>query len=64
MSSAAAAEELWGLDADDPALHRFLDVVGYLLGHPSPLDRLDAAGARDAVQVTLTDMVRRHAQTR
>ena len=60
----ARARELWGLDDDDPALHRFLDVVGFLLGHPSPLGRLDAAGARDAVQVTLTDMVRRHAQTK
>ena len=47
-----------------PALRRYLDVVGYLLGHDSPLDRLDAAGVRDAVLVTLTDMVRRHAQTR
>ena len=43
---------------------RYLDVVGYLLGHDSPLDRLDAAGARDAVVVTLTEMVRRHAETR
>ena len=60
----ARARELWGLDDDDPALLRFLDVVGFLLGHPSPLGRLDAAGARDAVQVTLTDMVRRHAQTK
>jgi class 3 adenylate cyclase len=59
----ARAEELWGLDTDDPAMQRFLDVVGHLLGHPSPLDKLDAAGARDTVQVTLTDMIRRHAQT-
>ena len=48
----------------DPALRRYLDVVGFLLGHDSPLDRLDAAGARDAVLVTLTEMVRRHAETR
>ena len=60
----ARAGELWGLGRDDPALVRYLDVVGYLLGHDSPLDRLDAAGARDAVVVTLTEMVRRHAETR
>ena len=60
----ARAAELWGLGPQDDALPRFLDVVGHLLGHPSPLDKLDAAGARDAVQVTLTEMVRRHAQTK
>jgi class 3 adenylate cyclase/tetratricopeptide (TPR) repeat protein len=60
----ARAQELWNLDAADPALRRYLDVVGFLLGHDSPLDRLDAAGARDAVLVTLTEMVRRHAETR
>ena len=60
----ARAQELWNLDAADPALRRYLDVVSFLLGHDSPLDRLDAAGARDAVLVTLTEMVRRHAETR
>src|SRR4051794_19951992 len=60
----ARAGELWGLTPGDPALQRYLDVAGYLLGHDSPLDRLDAAGARDAVLGTLTEMVRRHAETR
>jgi class 3 adenylate cyclase/tetratricopeptide (TPR) repeat protein len=60
----ARAQELWNLPPDDPALARYLDVVSFLLGHDSPLDRLDAAGARDAVLVTLTEMIRRHAQTR
>lgn len=61
---AGRAVDLWGLKPDDAALTKYIDVIGHLLGHGSPLDRLDAAGARDAVQVTLTDMVRRHAQTR
>jgi class 3 adenylate cyclase/tetratricopeptide (TPR) repeat protein len=60
----ARAEDLWGLQPDDPALGRYLDAAAHLLGHPSSLDRLDAAGARDAVQVTLTDMVRRQAMRR
>ena len=58
------ATELWGLTPDDPELRRYLEVIRFLLGHDSPLDRLDAAGARDMVLVTLTEMVRRHAQTR
>ncbi len=58
------ATELWGLAPDDPEVRRYLDVIRFLLAHDSSLDRLDAAGARDAVLVTLTEMVRRHAQTR
>jgi class 3 adenylate cyclase/tetratricopeptide (TPR) repeat protein len=63
-SITSRAGELWALDRDDPAVARYVDVVAHLLGHPSTLDRLDAPGARDAVQVTLTDMVRRQALTR
>jgi class 3 adenylate cyclase/tetratricopeptide (TPR) repeat protein len=61
---AARALELWGMAPDDPAVRRYLDVIRFLLGHDSSLDRLDAAGARDTVLVTLTEMVRHHAQTR
>ena len=49
-SSSRGRSELWGLDAGDAdaaALPRRRS--RFLLGHPSPLDRLDAAGARDAV---------------
>ena len=38
--------------------------ISHLFGHPSDLDRLDAAGARDAVARRVTDMMRRHASTR
>ena len=34
------------------------------MGHPSDLDRLDAAGARDVLTGALTEMMRRSAQTR
>ena len=64
----AAVEEhshdLWGLESGDAELERFVDAIAYLLGHPSELDRLDAAGARDVVATAVTDMMRRHAQTR
>ena len=39
-------------------------MIAYLLGHPSELDRLDAAGARDVIAAAVTEMMRRHAQTR
>jgi class 3 adenylate cyclase/tetratricopeptide (TPR) repeat protein len=58
------AGELWSLAPEDPKLQRYVDVVAYLLGQDSALDRLDAAGARDTVLTTLTEMVRRHAETR
>ena len=58
------ARALWGLAADDSALQRYIDVVAHLLGHETSLDRLDAAGARDAVIDTLTEMIRRNAETR
>ena len=45
-------------------MQRFLDAITHLLGHPSELDRLDAAGARDVIAAAVTDMMRRHAQTR
>ncbi|MET0326033.1 MAG: AAA family ATPase, partial [Ilumatobacteraceae bacterium] len=58
------AAELWGLEPGSTELRRYLDAITYLLGHPSAFDRLDPAGVRDAIAATLTDMLRRHAQTR
>ena len=60
----AKAHDIWGLEADDAEVQRFLDVITHLLGHPSELDRLDAAGARDVIAAAVTDMMRHHAQTR
>ncbi len=58
------AHELWELPPGDPEVERYLDTIGYLLGQPSALDRLDAAGAGDVVAGAVTDMLRRSAQTR
>jgi class 3 adenylate cyclase/tetratricopeptide (TPR) repeat protein len=58
------AGELWNLAPEDPTLRRYMDVVAFLLGQDSAIDRLDAAGARDTVMTTMTEMVRRHAETR
>ena len=58
------ANELWGLESGDPELDWYVDAIGYLVGQPSDLDRLDAAGARDVLTGALTEMMRRSAQTR
>ena len=58
------APELWGLEPGAAELQRYLDAITFLLGLPSPLERLDPAGTRDAIAGTLTQMLRRHAQTR
>ena len=55
---------MWGLEPGAAELQRYLDTITFLLGLPSPLERLDPAGTRDAIAGTLTDMLRRHAQTR
>jgi hypothetical protein len=63
----AAVEEhsydLWGLESGDAELERFVDAIAYLLGHPSELDRL-MPPAPVIVATAVTDMLRRHAQTR
>jgi class 3 adenylate cyclase/tetratricopeptide (TPR) repeat protein len=58
------SSELWGLASGSAESDRFLTVIAHLFGHPSELDRLDAAGARDAVAGALTEMMRRHAAQR
>lgn len=56
--------ELWSLAPGDGPLTDLIEVVNYVVGNPSALDRLDAATARDRVTGVVTDMMRRHAQTR
>jgi len=58
------AHELWDLEPGHPDVERYADAIRYLLGQPSDLDRLDAAGAGDVVTGVLTEMLRRSAQTR
>ncbi|MGH9269793.1 MAG: adenylate/guanylate cyclase domain-containing protein, partial [Ilumatobacteraceae bacterium] len=54
---------VWGLRPDDVVVTRYLDVIFHLLGHPSPLDRVDAAGARDAVATAVLEMLSGHGGT-
>jgi class 3 adenylate cyclase/tetratricopeptide (TPR) repeat protein len=58
------AGELWDLEPGHPDVERYADAIRYILGQPSDLDRLDAAGARDVVTGVLSEMMRRSAQTR
>jgi len=55
---------LWSLSAGDEALESLIDVALHLFGLQSGLERLDAAAANDRITAVITDMVRRHAQTR
>ena len=57
------AAAVWGLHPGDEVVARYLDVIFHLLGHPSPLDRVDAAGARDAVATAVLEMLSGHSGT-
>ena len=58
------SKELWSLGPGDDLLERLLGVIAYLFGHPSELDELDPAGARDRISGVVTEAMRSHAQTR
>jgi class 3 adenylate cyclase/tetratricopeptide (TPR) repeat protein len=58
------SKELWSLQPGDDLLERLLGVIAYLFGHPSELDELDPAGARDRINDVVTEAMRSHAQTR
>jgi len=58
------ADDLWSLKPGDELLEQLLGVIAYLFGHPSDLDELDPAGARDRITGVVTDAMRCHAQTR
>ena len=55
---------MWSLKPGDDLLERLLGVIAYLFGHPSELDELDPAGARDRITGVVTETMRCHAQTR
>ncbi|MGI9029895.1 MAG: ATP-binding protein [Ilumatobacteraceae bacterium] len=57
------AWSVWGLRPGDEVLERYVDVIFHLLGHPSTLDRVDAAAARDTVAATVLEMLSGHAGT-
>lgn len=54
--------ETFGVDAAAPGAGEELEAFLHLLGHPSELDRLDPAGARDVLFGTVIGAVRRRAE--
>lgn len=58
------SRDLWSLEPGAEPLEALIGVINYVSGNPSELDQLDAATARDRVTSVVTDMMRRHAQTR
>jgi class 3 adenylate cyclase/tetratricopeptide (TPR) repeat protein len=55
--------ELYGFEADDPVLARFVEGVLHLLGHPSDLDDVPPAQAREILFSLIVEGVRRRTRT-
>jgi len=56
------AETVFGVSPDAPGARQELEALLHLLGHPSELDRLDPAGARDVLFGTVIAGLRRRAE--
>ncbi|CAN5605955.1 hypothetical protein BH23ACT3_BH23ACT3_05190 [soil metagenome] len=56
------AESIFGVSPDAPGARQELEALLHLLGHPSELDRLDPAGARDVLFGTVIAGLRRRAE--
>ncbi len=54
--------ELYGFDVGDPRLQRFVEGVMHLFGHPSELDRIAAAQARELLMQMVIEGVHRRSQ--
>lgn len=55
--------QLYGFDASDPRLHRFVEGAMHLLGHPSELDRVAPAQAREILMQVVVEGVHRRSQS-
>ncbi|MFT6391445.1 MAG: class 3 adenylate cyclase/tetratricopeptide (TPR) repeat protein [Ilumatobacter sp.] len=55
--------QLYGFDAPDPRLHRFVEGAMHLLGHPSELDRVAPAQAREILMQVVVEGVHRRSQS-
>jgi class 3 adenylate cyclase/tetratricopeptide (TPR) repeat protein len=60
-SALAKIGSIPGVHVESPEVRRQIEALLHMLGHPSELDRLDAAGARDALFDTVIAMLRRRA---
>jgi class 3 adenylate cyclase/tetratricopeptide (TPR) repeat protein len=61
--SRAKGVELYGFEADDPVLGRFIEGVVHLLGHPSELDHVPPAQAREILFALIVEGLRRRSRT-
>ena len=61
--SRAKGIELYGFDADDPVLGRFVEGVIHLLGYPSELDDVPPAQAREILFSLIVEGLRRRTKT-
>ncbi len=61
--SRAKGVELYGFDADDPVLGRFVEGVIHLLGYPSELDHVPPAQAREILFSLIVEGLRRRTRT-
>lgn len=61
--SRAKGVELYGFEADDPVLGRFVEAVLHLLGYPSELDHVPPAQAREILFSLIVEGLRRRTQT-
>ncbi|MGE5210593.1 MAG: adenylate/guanylate cyclase domain-containing protein, partial [Acidobacteriota bacterium] len=61
--SRAKGVELYGFDADDPVLGRFVEGVLHLLGYPSELDDVPPAQAREILFSLIVEGLRRRTRT-
>ncbi len=59
----AKGVELYGFDADDPVLDRFVEGVVHLLGHPSELDEVAPAQARELLFAFIVEGLRRRTES-
>jgi class 3 adenylate cyclase len=61
--SRAKGVELYGFEADDPVLTRFVEGVLHLLGYPSELDQVQPAQARQILFSLIVEGLRRRTRT-
>lgn len=55
--------QLYGFDVSDPRLNRFVEGAMHLLGHPSELDRVAPAQAREILMQVVVEGIHRRSQS-